>query len=261
MCLNDIPHPGSDFCRRLRLAVSFQCMNTLKPIQISSPCICSSNYCSLAHQSCHLPWPSTATHNPPRDHWNQYIEKCSVHTRRCLASHSPSAPWSFVVLAPSALQAYHFPMFTFRRYFHSPSCFWHFQNTSTCVVSSLLVCLFLGTFAIFTTLLLPTSLSQPSSSSIQSSDAIALLSWRWLISFYTWPLPLSSFCHVWLPLWHPVLDVLWPLKLHQMKPHTSFFPHIQFHFSISNTISTNLSPKLTVLVLYTSPPFSIFHPN
>lgn len=88
-------------------------------------------------------------HSPPRDHQNQHTEKCSVHTRRCsalqctlISCSSSSCSTGLSVTSP---------------HLHSESIFipLHASGT-TCVVSSILVCFFLGLLQLFTILLLPT---------------------------------------------------------------------------------------------------------
>lgn len=172
-------------------------------------------------------------HSPPRDLQNQHTEKCSVYTRTCLA-----LQWTLISCSSSSFCSTGLSVTS--PHLCSESIFipLHASGT-TCVVSSILVCFFLGLLQLFTILLLPTPFSQPSA--FRAQPWLLLHSWRWLTPLFTWPLPLGSVHHVWLPLWHPVLNISWP--------HTSFFTHIQFHYSIFNTLSVTLPPNLLVLVL------------
>lgn len=166
-------------------------------------------------------------HSPHRDHQNQHTEKCSVHTR-CLTL------WHALI---SCISSSFYPtrLSVTSPYLHSENIFIPLHGSgATCVVSSILACFFLGLLHLFSILLLPTSPSQPLA--FRAQPWLLLYSWRWLISLFTWPLPLCSVHHVWLTLWHTVLDI-------------SFFTQVQFHHSIFNTVSVILSRNLSVLLL------------
>lgn len=168
-------------------------------------------------------------HSPPRDHQNQHTEKCSVHTRRCLALQCTLISCSSSSFCSTGLSV------TSPRS-RSESIFIPLQASgTTCVVSSILVCFFLGLLQLFTILLLPTPSSQPSAfrtqpycSCIPGGDS------------YLSTLDLS------LSVQSTMSDCLSGILSWISHGCT---PHIQFHYSIFNTLSVILSPNLLVLVL------------
>lgn len=83
-------------------------------------------------------------HSPPRDHQNQHTQKCSVHTRRCLALQCTLISCSSSSFCSTGLSV------TSPRS-RSESIFIPLQASgTTCVVSSILVCFFLGLLQLFT---------------------------------------------------------------------------------------------------------------
>lgn len=166
-------------------------------------------------------------HSPPRDHQNQHTQKCSVYTRRCLALQCTLISCSSSSFCSTGLSV------TSPRS-RSESVFIPLQGSgTTCVVSSILVCFFLGTFATLHHSASPNTFL--AALSIQNSALLLLYSWRWLIPLYTWPLPLGSVHHVWLPLWHPVLNISWPHTSHTVS--LLHFEH-PFCYSVTQPFST-----------------------
>lgn len=158
-------------------------------------------------------------HSPHRDHQNQHTEKCSVHTRRCLAIQCTLISCSSRSFCSTGLSVT-------SPHLHSENIFIPLHDSrTTYIVSSILVCFFWD-FCNSSPFCFSQHLPQPSA--LRAQPWLLLYSWRWLISLFTWPLPLSSVHHVWLPLWHPVLNI--SFFTHVVSP-----LHFQHHFCYSVT--------------------------
>lgn len=128
-------------------------------------------------------------YSPPRGHWNQSIEKRSVRTRRCLASHSPNAPLTLVSVSCSLSST---SLWVTLPHLCSESIFIPLHASGTSKICPLVLSphfsVFSWDFCNYSPSCFPQHLPcSPSLAEFRPQLWLFFNSWRWLVSLYTWP--------------------------------------------------------------------------